>query len=79
MNLKEIPTKELADEIATRLDTCLILGMCFDRNNVLTFHRKFTGPNSWAMYGPLLAEIRWLNESFDEAIDDSGPDNLVEF
>jgi hypothetical protein len=79
MNLKEALTKELIDELVSRLDTCLVLGITWDTDRVLTFHRRCTGPNTWAMYAPLLAEIRWLNESFDSAVDQDGPNQVVEF
>jgi len=79
MNLKEVLTKDLVDELASRVDTLLVLGMVFKKDQVLTYHRRFTGQNSWAMYGPLLAEIRWLNDSFDNAEEVDGPENVVEF
>jgi len=80
MNIKEILTKDLVDELVSRMNTCLILGMVFDHDNTLTFHRRFSGPNSWAMYAPLLAEIRWLNGSYDSALDEPDlPDSTIDF
>lgn len=80
MDLSEVPTSDLIAAVAERMDTCLFLGIRKDKLNQTTFYRRTLGTNTWSLYGPLLAEIRFLDKQFDTAQDESqSPDNVIDF
>ena len=81
MDLSLVPTKDLIEAIASRLDTLLVLGLVVEKETGITYHRHLCGANAWALSMPLAAEIRNLNSSFDNAWDepDNTPNSVIEF
>lgn len=54
MDLDLATTSQLIDTLAKRLDTCLVLGISKNQEDMLVFHRRLTGTNGWSLMLPLL-------------------------
>ena len=67
MDLSLTTTAQLIDALSERLDTCLVLGISKSKDDMLVFHRRMTGMNTWSLMLPLLIEIKKMKKEFKES------------
>lgn len=62
-----VTTKDLVDELQTRLETAVIVARTKENDGSFVYHRRIWGEGTWGLYLPLKCVLEEIQRNYENA------------